>query len=72
MEKFVEDRLAICRNCAIMRKTEYGMKCDERKWLDPVNNQSSFFKHDGWFRGCGCYCSRKASKISNSCVAGKW
>lgn len=72
MEKFVEERLSICKQCAIMRLTEFGMKCDDRKWLDVENNVSSSFNHDGWIRGCGCYCSRKATKLTNHCVADKW
>jgi len=72
MEKFVEDRVVICRNCAIMRMTEFGMKCDDRKWLDPINNIASFFKKDGWVKGCGCLCAKKAMNPNNHCVAKKW
>lgn len=72
MEKYVEDRIAICKKCALSRSTEDGLKCDDRKWLDKVNNVSSFFKKDGWIRGCGCICSIKAKNYNNHCVAGKW
>lgn len=67
-----EERIAICKKCAIARQTEFGLKCDERKWLDIVNNVASFFKKDGWVRGCGCNCQIKAKNPSNHCVAKKW
>ena len=72
MEDFVKERLEICKNCAIMRMTEFGMKCDDRKWLDPINNISSFLKKDGYKRGCGCYLSSKTKNRANNCPCGKW
>lgn len=47
MEDFVKQRMEICRNCPIMRITEFGMKCDDRKWISPDGQQSSFLKKDG-------------------------
>lgn len=72
MEDFAEKRLEICRNCAIMRNTQWGMKCDDRKWLDVINNVASFFRKPGWKRGCGCLLVRKAANINNHCPCGKW
>ena len=72
MDNILEKRLDICKNCAIMRITEFGMKCDDRKWLDPVNNVCSFFKKEGYIKGCGCYCNKKASNPANHCIAKKW
>lgn len=72
MEKFVLDRLEICKKCAIMRTTDLGMRCDDRRWLDPINNVASFFKKEGWKKGCGCYLLSKTKNPSNKCPAGKW
>lgn len=72
MEKFVEERLAICKSCPIMRLTEFGMKCDDRKYISPDGTQGSFFNKAGWKRGCGCFLSRKCANINNHCVCGKW
>lgn len=47
MEKFVEERLAICKSCPIMRLTEFGMKCDDRKYISPDGTQGSFFNKAG-------------------------
>lgn len=72
MEKFAEERLEICRNCPIMRMTEYGMKCDDRKWISPDGKEGSFFKRDGWKKGCGCMLQYKVKNQTNHCVAGLW
>lgn len=73
MENFVKKRLDICRNCPIMRQTEFGMKCDDRKWISPDGTETSFLKKDGWRRGCGCYLERgKAKNPNNHCIIGKW
>lgn len=72
MEKFIEDRIEICKSCPIMRMTEFGMKCDERKYISPDGTQSSFFKKDGWKKGCGCILSHRAANINNHCVIGLW
>ena len=72
MENFVQKRLEICKKCALCKSTEFGLKCDDRKWLDKVNNIASFFKKEGWIRGCGCLLSYRAAKPSSHCVAGKW
>ena len=72
MEDFVEKRLEICRKCAIMRNTEWGMKCDDRKWLNKETNESSFFKKNGWVKGCGCMINSKSKNLNNHCPANKW
>ena len=72
MEKYVENRIEICKKCALARSTEFGLKCDDRKWLDVANNVASFFKKNGWIHGCGCICNIKAKNPNNHCVAGKW
>lgn len=55
-----------------MKMSDFGMKCDERRYISPDGKQVSFFKRDGWIKGCGCYLSRKAANINNHCICGKW
>ena len=55
-----------------MRMTEYGMKCDDRKYVSPDGKEGSFFKKDGWKKGCGCMLQFKAKNINSHCVCGKW
>ena len=52
--------------------TELGMKCDDRKWISPDGTQASFFKKDGWKRGCGCMIQVKVRNAANHCPANKW
>lgn len=72
MEDLVQKRLEICKKCPIMRMTEFGMKCDDRKWISPDGTQASFFKRDGWKRGCGCFLNSKTRNPANRCICGKW
>ena len=73
MEDFAEKRLEICRKCPICTiDSEFGMKCDERKWISPDGTQSSFFKKDGWKKGCGCILQFKVRNINKHCVIGLW
>lgn len=72
MEDFAKKRIEICKQCPIVRMTEYGLRCDSRKWISPDGTQGSFFKKDGWKKGCGCYIKSKALNPSNHCICGKW
>ena len=72
MEKFIEERLAICKKCPIIRMTEDGMKCDDRKWISEDGTKGSFFQHPGWKKGCGCILIHKTRNPKNHCVCGKW
>ena len=72
MEEFAEKRLAICKTCPMMRMTELGMRCDDRKWFNPITNKASFFKCEGCKKGCGCYLVSKTRNKSNKCPVGKW
>ena len=73
MEEFVKKRLEICSKCAIVRNDpELGPQCDGRKWLNPETNEMSFFKKDGWIRGCSCYLKFKTRGLTNHCPANRW
>lgn len=72
MDDYVNERKKICKECAIMRLTDFGMKCDNRRWLNPETNESSYFKHDGWVKGCGCDIDIKVKRLGNHCPGNKW
>lgn len=67
-----QERINICRNCPIIRQTEFGLKCDDRKWISPDGKQGSFFKKDGWKRGCGCLIAQKSRNSNNHCIINLW
>lgn len=73
MENFAEKRLKICKNCAISKiDDEWGLQCDSRKYINPTTNEASWFKKEGWVKGCGCILQYRCANINNHCVAGKW
>ena len=72
MEKFVQERLEICSRCKNSRQTEFGMKCDDRKYVNKDGTDSSFFKKDGYVRGCGCLLSHRAANINSHCIINLW
>ena len=73
MDAFVEKRLAICKNCAIAKiDREFGLICDSRRYLNPETNESSWFKKDGWIKGCGCFINHKVKNQNNHCPAKLW
>lgn len=73
MEEFVNERLAICRECAIVKHTkDMGMQCNGKLWLNPETNEASAFYKDGWVKGCNCFLNYKAAHVSNHCPAKKW
>ena len=67
-----EERLAICKKCPLCRITDMGLKCDDRKWISKDGSQASFFKKDGWVRGCGCYLIQKTKNPNNHCIINLW
>lgn len=73
MDSLVEKRLEICKNCPIARlDPEWGLRCDNRKYISPDGKEGSFFKKPGWKHGCGCYIMQKAKNPNNHCIVGKW
>ena len=69
----LEERMAICKNCAIVKiDKELGLICDSRKYLNPKTNEASWFKKDGWIKGCGCLLRSKTSNSKSHCPAKKW
>ena len=67
-----EERLEICKKCPLSRITEFGLKCDNRKWISPDGTQASFFKKEGWKRGCGCTLTYKTRNPDNHCIINLW
>lgn len=73
MDSLSEKRLAICKECPIVKNDpEWGLKCDNKKYISPDGKEGSFFKKLGWKAGCGCYLSHKVKNPNSHCVVGKW
>ena len=73
MEKFAQERLAICENCPIVKKSKVvGLQCDSNRYLSPDGKEASYFPKDGWTKGCGCSLQHKAQQVNSHCPAHKW
>lgn len=73
MEDYVKKRLEICKKCPIVKNDpEWGLRCDNRKYISPDGTEGSFFKKPGWKAGCGCYLAAKTKNLNNHCIVGKW
>lgn len=73
MEEVIETRKKICEECPLYKMDKfYGPVCDSSKYLSPDGTTFSYFKKDGWIKGCGCHMSRKWGNFKAHCVAGKW
>lgn len=67
-QEMSKNRLQICYACPLYKK---GV-CNRKLWLNPVTNDVSPTKKEGYVRGCGCALSSKTRVPTAKCVAGKW
>ena len=73
MEELINKRKKICEACPLYKIDKfYGPICDNSKYLSPDGTNWSYFKKDGWIKGCGCHMSRKWTNFKSKCAAGKW
>ena len=73
MENLIENRQKICEGCPLYKiDSFYGPICDSNKYLSPDGTTISYFKKDGWTKGCGCHMKRKWHVPTAKCIAGKW
>lgn len=73
MEKFAEERLEICKKCPLWYEDpEFGPRCNGKKYISPDGKEASFFKHDGWHKGCNCLLKIKTQGVTNHCIIKKW
>ena len=66
-----EIRMKICKVCPIFQNKLGGI-CNSNLWLNPITNDVSFPKKDGYIRGCGCRLQAKTTLIDEQCEAHKW
>lgn len=73
METLIEKRQKICEACPLYKIDKfYGPICDNAKYISPDGVTTSYFKKEGWIRGCGCHMKRKWVNVKANCIAGKW
>jgi hypothetical protein len=68
-----EERIAICRTCKLMKMEGiFGEICNSRLYLNPITDETSKVKMDGFKRGCGCVLKAKTRVKGSRCPVGKW
>ena len=66
----LEKRLKICKECPLYMITEYGPRCNKRKFLHP-DGRVSWLPKEGFIQGCNCLIEQRAANPEKHCVCGK-
>ncbi len=68
-----EERMAICKKCPLYKDDpDRGEICNPNKYLSPDGEKYSYFKKDGWVKGCSCHLPLKWARQNSHCPAKKW
>lgn len=71
-EKMFNERMEICKNCPLYKEDSVrGPVCDSNKFIS-LNGEWSWFKRNGYVRGCGCSLRKVLYNPNKKCVGGKW
>lgn len=73
LSDFAKKRLAICKECLLYKNDpEKGPICNPAKYMSPDGKEISYFKKEGWIKGCGCLINFRVIQQNSKCVAKKW
>lgn len=71
-EKLFNERIAICKKCALYIETPSGPRCNSRLYINETDKQTVSDKPKiGFRRGCNCVMNRKARLLSAHCIVNK-
>lgn len=72
-KSFSEERMNICKQCPIFKEHPvYEGICDSSKYISKDGTRWSYFKRDGYVKGCGCKLNSKTRNINNHCIINLW
>lgn len=72
-EKMFNERMEICKKCPLYKEDPIrGPICDSNKFISPDGTKWSWFKKDGYKRGCSCALKKALYNPNKTCVGGKW
>lgn len=72
-QNLYDERKSICEKCPLYKIDKlHGPICDSNKHISPDGTKWSWFRKDGYVRGCGCHLSDKWKNPKSKCVIGKW
>ncbi len=73
LSDLAKERLAICKQCLLFKDDpERGPICNPAKYMSPDGKEVSYFKKEGWIKGCGCLINFRVIRQNSHCVAKKW
>ena len=59
-QSLYDERMAICEKCPLYKVDKVrGPICDSNKYISPDGTKWSWFRKDGYKRGCSCSIKRK-------------
>lgn len=66
------ERMEICKKCPLYKEDKMrGPVCDSNKYISKDGTKWSWFKKEGYVKGCGCGLT-KAKNPRNHCIIGLW
>ena len=72
-ELLSQERLAICEKCPLYKNDKlYGAVCDSNKFISQDGTKWSWFRKEGYVRGCGCHLKQKSKKPNSHCIIKLW
>lgn len=71
MEDLFEKRIEICKKCPLWKDTPTGPVCDSNKYIN-IDKNVSYFKRNGFYKGCGCKLYFRAKNPRLHCVINLW
>ena len=68
-ELLSKERLTICEKCPLYKIDKlHGPICDSNKFISLDGTKWSWFRKEGYKRGCGCHLKRKTMNVRNHCI----
>lgn len=68
----LEQRLNICKTCKLyLEDNILGPLCNRNLYVNPKTNETSLFKKEGYFNGCGCILKAKCRVPEAQCLINK-
>ena len=71
-QNLYDERKSICEACFLYKIDKlHGPICDSNKYINSDGTKWSWFRKDGYTRGCGCHMTSKWRNPKSKCIVGK-
>ena len=68
--ELAEARMNICKECPLYLVTEYGPRCNKRKFIHP-DGRTSWLPKEGFVQGCNCLLEKRTQSENEHCIVNK-